>query len=155
MVLLVINFLIEIFCLLIKLVQFVEWWTLSLRFHVRQLIMNIMPSLSCQAVNNGAYGSGWSLSISCESGMTLHLNGYVCLLMSMPRERANSVSFAALEPTVHTASIASASPFLLMRMTLAPPYCWSNNRDPLSPHFSLIRSGISSRRVSSYSRSLT
>lgn len=106
----------------------------------------------------GAYGReaatiGWRStyfpSISCESGMTLHLNGYVCLFASMPQERTNS--FSSAEPTVHNVSIASASPFLLMSMTLAPPYCWSNNSDPLSPHFLLTFSGTSpSRRFISF-----
>ena len=84
------------------------------------------------------------LSISCESGMTLD---YVCSLVSMPLEWVNILSSCALQPTVHIVSIASASPFLLMSMTLAPPYSWSNISDALSPHFSLIRFGMSSRRI--------
>ena len=64
----------------------------------------------------------------------------------MPRERANSVSSVAREPTVQIVFIASASPFVLMSITLMPSKSCCSSSDFLSPHLSLTRSGMSSRR---------
>ena len=83
---------------------------------------------------------------SCASGKSFVLKGCLCLFVSMSHEIANFVSSAALEPTVRTLSIASAAPFLLISMTLAPPKSCCNSSDPLKPHFFLIRSGMSSSR---------
>ena len=124
---------------------------------VRRILINSTRGPKRQTARNCAYWgeaeaamSGWFssqfLSISSESGATVPLNGYVCLFVSMPHCFTNILSSCALQPTVKIVSIASASPFSLMNMMLAPPYSWSSICDAFSPHFSLIFSGMSSRR---------
>ena len=114
-----------------------------------------MNSPDSQEIRKDAYGREPTLMIwhsskfpssSHKSGITVHLNGYMCLIVSTPRWPTNSVSFLALEPIVQIVTIASASPFLLIRMMLAPPYSCCNSSDPLSPHFVFSSSGRSSRR---------
>ena len=125
---------------------------------VRRILINSTRGPKRQTARNCAYWgeaeaamSGWFssqfLSSSCDNGATVHLNGYVCLLVSMPHCFANFFSPIPLQPTVQIVSIASASPFVLMSMTLAPPFNLNSISDALSPQFSRICSGLSARRI--------